>query len=191
VKIAAIEAIPYSLPTVRPHKLAMATITEHTLVLVRVHDDEGRIGVGETGIIPHYSTETQHGICQVVEETIAPCLIGRDPTSLETLIAAMDTQVKGNNYTKGAVEMACVDLAARAAGVPAHQLFGGQVRDRIPVLWVLRQVTPRPIPPKPRRNSPPDCTICFWSSWRRRPGRRRPPGGGGETDAGRARERAG
>jgi muconate cycloisomerase len=137
VKIAAIEAIPYSLPTVRPHKLAMATITEHTLVLVRVHDDEGRIGVGETGIIPHYSTETQHGICQVVEETIAPCLIGRDPTSLETLIAAMDTQVKGNNYTKGAVEMACVDLAARAAGVPAHQLFGGQVRDRIPVLWVL------------------------------------------------------
>jgi L-alanine-DL-glutamate epimerase-like enolase superfamily enzyme len=42
VKIATIEAIPYSLPTVRPHKLAMATITEHTLVLVRVHDDEGR-----------------------------------------------------------------------------------------------------------------------------------------------------
>jgi hypothetical protein len=34
MKIATIEAIPYSLQTVRPHKLAMATISEHTLVLV-------------------------------------------------------------------------------------------------------------------------------------------------------------
>jgi muconate cycloisomerase len=137
MKIATIEAIPYSLPTVRPHKLAMATITEHTLVLVRVHDDEGREGVGEVGVIPHYGAETQHGICQLVEETVAPCLIGRDPRALEALIGAMDRQVKGNNYAKGAVEMACVDLVARAAGVPAYEFFGGLVRDRIPVLWVL------------------------------------------------------
>jgi muconate cycloisomerase len=137
MKIASIEAVPYSLPTVRPHRLAMATITEHTLVLVRVHDDEGRDGVGEVGIIPHYGAETQHGICQLVGESIAPSLIGRDPRSLETLIGAMDKEVKGNRYAKGAVEMACVDLVARAAGLPAHQLFGGQVRDRIPVLWVL------------------------------------------------------
>ena len=137
MKIATIEAIPYALPTVRPHRLAMATITEHTLVLVRVRDDVGGEGVGEAGIIPHYGAETQHGICQLVEETIAPRIIGRDPRSLETLVGAMDKQIKGNNYAKGAVEMACVDLAARAAGVPAHQLFGGLVRDRIPVLWVL------------------------------------------------------
>jgi muconate cycloisomerase len=137
MKIASIEAVPYSLPTVRPHKLAMATITEHTLVLVRVHDDEGREGVGEAGIIPHYGAETQHGICQLVDETIAPSLTGRDPRSFETLIAEMDKEIKGNRYAKGAVEMACVDLVAGAAGLPAHQLFGGQVRDRIPVLWVL------------------------------------------------------
>lgn len=95
----------------------MATITEHTLVLVRVRDDEGREGVGEAGIIPHYGPETQHGICQLVDEAIAPCLIGCDPTSLETLIGAMDKQIKGNKYAKGALEMACVDLVARAAGV--------------------------------------------------------------------------
>jgi L-alanine-DL-glutamate epimerase-like enolase superfamily enzyme len=43
MKITSIEAIPYTLPTVRPHKLAMATITDHTLVLVRIRDDEGRV----------------------------------------------------------------------------------------------------------------------------------------------------
>jgi muconate cycloisomerase len=42
MKIVSIEAIPYDLPTVRPHKLAMATITEHTLVFVGIRDDDGR-----------------------------------------------------------------------------------------------------------------------------------------------------
>lgn len=61
----------------------------------------------------------------------------------------MDKQIKGNKYAKGTLEMACVDLVARAAGVPAYQLFGGQVRDR-PVLWCSPPVTPSPTPPKPR-----------------------------------------
>ena len=63
MKISSIEAIPYNLPTIRPHKLAMATITEHTLVLVRIRDDQGGEGLGEVGIIPHYGAETQRGVC--------------------------------------------------------------------------------------------------------------------------------
>jgi muconate cycloisomerase len=51
MKISSIEAIPCNLPTIRPHKLAMAVITEHTLVLVRIRDDEGGEGLGEVGII--------------------------------------------------------------------------------------------------------------------------------------------
>jgi muconate cycloisomerase len=52
LKIISIEDIPYDLPIIRPHKLAMATITEHTLVLVPIPDDEGREGLGEVAIIP-------------------------------------------------------------------------------------------------------------------------------------------
>lgn len=38
----------------------------------------------------------------------------------------MDKQIKGNKYAKGALEMACVDLVARAAGVPAYQLLAAR-----------------------------------------------------------------
>ena len=69
MKITSIEAIPYDLPTIRPHKLAMATITEHTVVLVRIRDDEGREGLGEVAIIPHYGAETQRGTRAAVKST--------------------------------------------------------------------------------------------------------------------------
>jgi muconate cycloisomerase len=137
LKIISIEAIPYDLPTVRPHKLAMATITEHTLVLVRIRDDEGREGLGEVAIIPHYGAETQPGACQVIDDVLAPNLLGKDPTSIEALTAQMDQLIKRNAYAKAAVEMACVDLAAKAAGLSADALFGGRVREQIPILWVL------------------------------------------------------
>jgi muconate cycloisomerase len=94
LKIISIEAIPYDLPTIRPHKLAMATITEHTLVLVRIRDDEGREGLGEVAIIPHYGAETQRGACQVIDHVLAPNLLGKDPTSIEALTAQMDQLIK-------------------------------------------------------------------------------------------------
>jgi muconate cycloisomerase len=137
MKIVTIEAIPYNLPTIRPHKQAMATITEHTLVLVRIRDDEGREGLGEVAIIPHYGAETQRGVCQIVDDVLAPNLLGKDPTSIEGVTAHMDQLIKRNAYAKGAIEMACVDLAAKAAGLSADALFGGRVREQIPILWVL------------------------------------------------------
>jgi muconate cycloisomerase len=115
----------------------MATITDHTLVLVRIRDDAGREGLGEAAIIPHYGAETQHGICQVISENLAPNLVGQDPMALGALLTRMDQLIKRNSYAKGAIEMACVDLAAKAAGLPADALFGGRARDRFPVLWVL------------------------------------------------------
>ena len=57
--------------------------------------------------------------------------------ALGALLTRMDQLIKRNSYAKGAIEMACVDLAAKAAGLPADALFGGRARDRIPVLWVL------------------------------------------------------
>jgi muconate cycloisomerase len=62
---------------------------------------------------------------------------GRDPTSIAALTAQMDQLIKRNAYAKGAVETACVDLATKAAGLSADALFGGRVREQIPILWVL------------------------------------------------------
>lgn len=137
MKIAEIESIVFDLPTVRPHKLAMATINKHSVVLVRVRTDDGREGLGEAAVIPHYGAESVEAIKVVIDTYLGPALIGQDPTALEQIVAHMDGVLKENAYAKGAIEMACVDLLARSMNVSAATLFGGAVRDRLRVLWVL------------------------------------------------------
>lgn len=137
MRIASIETVVFDLPTTRPHKLAMATVTRQSLILVRVRDEDGNEGLGEASVIPHYGAETIEAIQIVIDQYLAPALIGFDPSMLRTVLVTMDGVLKDNHYAKAAVEMACVDLVSRGLGVAASTLFGGAVRDRIPVLLVL------------------------------------------------------
>src|SRR5262249_26869491 len=40
-----------------------------------------------------------------------------------------------NGNAAGAILNACLDIKGKALGVPVYELFGGAVRDRIPVYW--------------------------------------------------------
>ncbi|WP_206076873.1 muconate cycloisomerase family protein [Massilia horti] len=137
MQIVSVETIIVDLPTVRPHKLAMATINSQGLVIVRVRDEQGNEGLGEASVIPHYGSETVEAIKVVIDQYLAPAVIGLNPGELEILHEKMNACLKENHYPKAALEMACVDLAARRLGVPASALFGGAVRDRLQVLLVL------------------------------------------------------
>lgn len=137
MKIESISADILDLPVSRPHKLAMATINKHSLVLVRVRLKDGREGLGEIAIIPHYGEETPAAVKSVIDETLAPHVIGQDASRIEQLLLRMDKVIKGNGYAKAGLEMACVDAYAKSLGVPASALFGGAVHDRLPLLWVL------------------------------------------------------
>jgi L-alanine-DL-glutamate epimerase-like enolase superfamily enzyme len=57
---------------------------------------------------------------------LAPHLIGLDPRALGQLGRLMDSRFKGHPYIKSALDMACCDLAARAAGVQLATLLGGR-----------------------------------------------------------------
>lgn len=137
MKIASIETFIIDLPVARPHKLAMAVIDRHSQVIVRIRTDDGVEGLGEIAIIPHYGEEAPGAIKSLIDECLAPYLIGYDVRQFGQIVQRMDQIIKGNAYAKGGVEMACVDATARALGVPAYQLFGGKMRDTIPLLWVL------------------------------------------------------
>ena len=42
-----VETLLIDLPTIRPHKLAVATMNGQTLMLVKVHCSDGVVGIGE------------------------------------------------------------------------------------------------------------------------------------------------
>lgn len=121
----------------REHRLAMTTMAGHTLVIVQMHTDEGVTGLGELPIIAGYNEMSAGSAKAVIDEVLAPLLVGQDPRQLWQVLARMDRAIKGNLPCKAALEMACVDITARALGVSSAALFGGAVRDRLEMLWVL------------------------------------------------------
>jgi muconate cycloisomerase len=139
MKITRIEPIPVAVPL----KKGLSAKTAHgehatsLFVLVRVHTDEGIVGLGEATISALWSGETPGGTVAAINEYLAPVLVGKDPRDITAARRAMDFQIKLNPFTKAAVEMALWDIAGKAAGLPVYQLLGGKVRDRIRIKLVL------------------------------------------------------
>ncbi len=79
------------------------------------------------------------GLADVIEK-LAPLLIGRDPRRFEQVtqhLHVLTRQSRGgiNQQAIAAVENALLDIAGKAYGVPVCALFGGPLRERIPVYW--------------------------------------------------------
>jgi L-alanine-DL-glutamate epimerase-like enolase superfamily enzyme len=139
MKITKIDAIPISVP-LKKGLTAKTAHGEHVTspyVIVKVHTDQGLIGLGEATISALWSGETQAGTVAAIRDYIAPQLLGKDPRDITTARRAMDFIIKLNPFTKAAVEMALWDIAGKAANVPVYQLLGGKVRDRVRIKLVV------------------------------------------------------
>ncbi|MBI4891424.1 MAG: mandelate racemase/muconate lactonizing enzyme family protein [Acidobacteria bacterium] len=99
---------------------------------VRIHTDEGLIGLGET--YPHPASEQA-----VVLERLAALLIGRDPLAIEKIWSDLFLEVSYSGWAGAemraisAIDIALWDLLGQACGKPIHQLLGGACRSSIPV----------------------------------------------------------
>ncbi len=106
-------------------------------VIVRVHTDEGLVGLGEATVSALWSGETSKSCVAAIDDLIGPALVGADPTQITAIRKQMDFLIKLNPFTKAAVEMALWDIAGKALGVPVYQLLGGKVRDVIPTKMMI------------------------------------------------------
>lgn len=139
VKIEHVEVILLDVPTIRPHKLSMATMYRQTLVLVRITGNDGVSGLGEATTIGGlaYGGESPESIKVNIDTYFTPLLQGQDATQVAARMQAIGKHVQDNRFAKCAVETALFDAQARRLGVPLSSLFGGRVRDALPVAWTL------------------------------------------------------
>jgi muconate cycloisomerase len=137
--IEAIETILADVPTIRPHKLSVATMNTQTLVLVRIRCADGIEGWGEATTIGglNYGEESPESIKVNIDTHIAPLLIGMDATKVAACMAKIRKIIQGNRFAKCAIETALMDAQARRLGIPLSELLGGRVRDELPVAWTL------------------------------------------------------
>lgn len=134
-----VDTMLIDLPTIRPHKLSVATMDGQTLMLVRIRCSDGIEGWGEGTTIGGlaYGAESPEGMKLTVDRYVGPLLIGQDATRIQALMARVGQMVKDNRFSKSAVETALLDAHGKRLGVPVADLLGGRRRDQLPVAWTL------------------------------------------------------
>lgn len=102
---------------------------------VKVMTDEGLIGWSECTD----SHGSPSGIAGVVKD-LTPLLVNQDPRNVERICWEMYSRTRqspGSIIQKGigGIVNALWDIKAKALGIPVYELFGGALRDTIPLYW--------------------------------------------------------
>ncbi|MFB6135752.1 MAG: mandelate racemase/muconate lactonizing enzyme family protein [Halobacteriaceae archaeon] len=114
--------------------------TDH--VFVRIETDEGLVGYGEGTSLPWFTGEVLDGMVEVGREWLAPRIEGETLEAADAAVDEFAASYPGGEGATAAVEMALLDLRAKRAGVPLHELLGPRVSDTLPVVSVLPALPP-------------------------------------------------
>ena len=131
MKIEKVEVFGVAVPLIGEYKNAYLTKSVQKSAIVRITASGGVTGLGNIDPTPGYSKEQTPDHLEVLRGKFAPLLIGMDPTNVHAVLAKIEPAVRGFLDSKAAIEMACVDIAARVAGMPVHTYLGGAVKEKL------------------------------------------------------------
>jgi muconate cycloisomerase len=145
MKITNIKTVPAQIG-VRPDLVITSSRGTHRVspyLIVRVYTDTGIEGVGEATTMPRWSGETCWTAKTIIDQILAPELIGTDPTDIAALDHRLDRLLSRNWFTKAAIEMACWDIRGQLEGKPVYALLGGPHRPlQIPARFSMAAYDP-------------------------------------------------
>jgi L-Ala-D/L-Glu epimerase len=122
---------------------SLGTHSVSRLVLLRLDTDEGLSGVGEATVTPRWSGETARGAKAMIDDYLAPAVIGLPVDDIGGALAAMEREAVLNPFAKAGIEMAMLDCWGKAAGKPVYELLGGAARGLdIPIRFSLAAAEP-------------------------------------------------
>lgn len=101
--------------------------------VVRITTRDGAAGFGETCPLGSIYLPAFGEGARVAIREIAPALIGADASNLADIHRRMDGRLKGHEYAKSALDMACWDAFGRQVGKPVAALLGGALQDELPL----------------------------------------------------------
>lgn len=133
MKITDVRVTPVSVPVAAPLRYSTGADAAIHRLIVEVETDEGLTGLGECNAGGAREARLRESIPQIV---------GADPFHTERLRwqigSPAETKLFGGvNHTVAAIEFACLDIQGQAIGRPVHDLLGGPVRDRVPLIAYL------------------------------------------------------
>ncbi|MGN1390126.1 MAG: mandelate racemase/muconate lactonizing enzyme family protein, partial [Bulleidia sp.] len=130
MKITEIEFLQKQFPFEHPFRVSFAELTSMDTCFVKIHTDEGMIGIGEAAPLPFVTGDNLQTILAVGEE-MKQSLIGIDPMAIGTVHQIMDSLYAGSTALKAGIDLACYDLSSKKAGVPLYRYLGGSRKELI------------------------------------------------------------
>jgi L-alanine-DL-glutamate epimerase-like enolase superfamily enzyme len=115
----------------RPSDLKITDIRGATLAaiydfpIIKIYTNQGIVGLGEV--------RDAGWIAQAL--MMKPYLVGKDPLDIETILLSIRHLTGPGRYAGGyaAVDIALMDIAGKALGVPCWKLLGDKVRDKVDI----------------------------------------------------------
>src|SRR6266849_1176425 len=136
--IQAIETIPIRVPLDRIYRGSYYQMRTRCTIITRLRMSDGILGEAYNAD----SDEEQEEILRIIEQELAPAVIGRDATNIEGAWEAMQfstyDQLRDRRLAMQAI--ACVDSAmwdafGKRVGLPLYKLWGGY-RDALPAIGI-------------------------------------------------------
>lgn len=115
-------------------------------VMVRLTDDEGTQGWGQSVPIETWTYETVETVETTLRRYLAPAILGADPADIPAVHERMERAIRpsfsvGQPLCKAAVELACYDLWGKQAGCSVSDLLGGPRRKDVKLSWTVQSPT--------------------------------------------------
>lgn len=138
-----IELIPVTVPLAQPIGHAFYRRTNGKHIIVKIHCDEGLVGIGCSSVLaPSYCMDSQESALVKLKELAQNVLIGANPMNTEMILYKLDEALRFNSLIKAPIDYALYDLKGRLLDVPVYDLIGGLARETMPVEWILTLDTP-------------------------------------------------
>lgn len=125
MNIQSIETFEVAVPLIKPFKTALRTVTKAQSIYVVITDTAGRKGYGEAPPTHVITGDTLVSIRHIIDEILAPKLIGESFHNPERLFNILHTTIVGHTSPKAAIDMALYDLLSQQAGQSLTRYLGG------------------------------------------------------------------
>ncbi len=114
MKITSVEALPYG----------------RRQVLIKIHTDEGVVGLGDATPLPVFTGESQGSILTAIEKYLTPMILHENPLEMEKLSEKMN-KLPWNMAAKAGIDIALFDIIGKALEIPVHSILGGRYHETL------------------------------------------------------------
>ncbi|WP_017615649.1 mandelate racemase/muconate lactonizing enzyme family protein [Nocardiopsis salina] len=134
-RIATIEAIPYCIDYAKTLRFASGHVDKADHILLRIRTEDGVEGIADAPPRPYTYGETQRSIRAIIDEVLAPQLIGARADDTARTNEVLKRTVN-NNVAKAAIDIALWDIKAKTYGTTLTRMLGG-FTDRVQVAHMV------------------------------------------------------